>query len=107
MSLLKIIFVLSLSISAPSKNTKSPGIIVSFKNWPTTKQKEKLLKIMKDAGLKKKLELKIITAWSFLWPEAREIKKSNQICKKVELLSFVKYCEADQFVSGSTLKNKR
>ena len=103
--ILKIVFVflffLSISVSPKEIPTteRSAGIIVSFKNWPTKKEKAILLEMTEKYRLEKRYEFKIIKAWGFHWPEARGIEESNEICKKVEILSFVKFCEADRFVS--------
>ena len=77
------------------KNPKARGMILSFHHWPDEEEAAAILQKTTAAGLNKTKKIERFKVWVFEWPEWREGREAQEVCKSLPELSSLAYCEPD------------
>ena len=71
------------------------GIILAFHRWPDEDERRIILEKTAAAGLTKTEEIPRFKIWLFEWGEWRKAAAAEKICRSLQDLSPVDYCEPD------------
>ena len=85
-------------------NPQAIGIILAFHRWPDDDEQKIILEKTGDAGLTKTDEIPRFKIWLFQWGEWRKAAEAEKVCRTLQDLSSLDYCEPDSLlgpVAGS------
>ena len=81
------------------ENPQAKGIILTFGQWPETKERTLILDKTTSAGLTMAIELTRFKTWVFEWPELENAKKALEICDALSVIPSLEYCEPDYLLA--------
>ena len=79
-------------------NPQAIGIILAFHGWPDEDEQRIILEKTREAGLTKTEEIPRFKIWLFEWDEWRKAATAEKVCRSLQDLSFVEYCEPDSLL---------
>lgn len=79
-------------------NPQAIGIILAFHRWPDEDERRIILEKTTEAGLRKTNEIPRFKMWLFAWDEWRKAAAAEKVCRSLQALSFVEYCEPDSLL---------
>ncbi len=77
---------------------QAKGIILAFHRWPDEDERRIILEKTAAAGLTKTEEIPRFKIWLFEWGEWRKAAAAEKICRSLQDLSPVDYCEPDSLL---------
>ena len=83
-------------------NPLAIGIILAFHRWPDEDEQRIILEKTREAGLTKTEEIPLFKTWIFEWDEWRKAATAQKVCRSLQDLSFVEYCEPDSLLGPAT-----
>ena len=83
-------------------NPLAIGIILAFHRWPDEDEQRIILEKTTKAGLTKTEEIPRFKTWIFEWAEWRKAATAQKVCRSLQGLSFVEYCEPDSLLGPAT-----
>ncbi len=79
-------------------NPQAIGIILAFHRWPDEDEQTIILAKTREAGLTKTEEIPRFKIWLFEWGEWRKAAAAEKICRSLDSLSSLEYCEPDSLL---------
>ncbi len=83
-------------------NPQAKGIILAFHRWPDEDEQRIILEKTREAGLTKTEEIPRFKIWLFAWDDWRKAAAAEKVCRSMQDLSPVDYCEPDSLLGPAT-----
>ena len=83
-------------------NPQAIGIILGFHRWPDEDERRIILEKTTEAGLTKTDEIPRFKIWLFQWGEWRKAAEAEKVCRTLQELSSLDYCEPDSLLGPAT-----
>ena len=83
-------------------NPQAIGIILVFHRWPDGDEQKIILEKTGEAGLTKTDEIPRFKIWLFRWKEWMQAAAAEKVCRSLDSLSSVEYCEPDSLLGPAT-----
>ena len=83
-------------------NPQAIGIILVFHHWPDEDEQRIILEKTAAAGLTKTEEIPRFKTWLFAWDDWKQAAAAEKVCRSLQALSFLEYCEPDSLLSPAT-----
>lgn len=79
-------------------NPQAIGIILGFHRWPEDDEQTIILEKTREAGLTKTEEISRFKIWLFQWGEWKQAATAEKVCRSLQALSSLEYCEPDSLL---------
>lgn len=83
-------------------NPLAIGIILAFHRWPDEEERTIILEKTREAGLTKTEEIPRFKIWLFAWDDWQKAATAEKVCRSLQDLTSLDYCEPDSLLGPAT-----